>query len=121
MGITGRLLSAIKVGNQIYVSGTTPIDEAGGVFAPGDAYAQAKRCFEIIQKALRDLGADVSDVVRTPMFVTDISRWAEFGQAHQEFFLEYPPASTMIEVKSLINPAMLIEVEVDAVYVNDGC
>ncbi|MGH8000928.1 MAG: RidA family protein [Brasilonema sp.] len=112
---------AIRVGNQIYVSGTSPVDEAGEVFAPGDAYAQAKRCFEIIQKALRDLGADVSHVVRTRMFVTDISRWAEFGRAHQEFFTEYPPVTTMLEVKSLINPAMLIEVEVDAVYVDDGC
>ncbi|NJM72978.1 MAG: RidA family protein [Scytonema sp. RU_4_4] len=106
---------AIRVGNQIYVSGTAPVDEAGGVFAPGDAYAQAKRCFEIIQKALRDLGADINYVVRTRMFVTDISRWAEFGQAHQEFFMENPPVTTMVEVKSLIDPAMLIEIEVDAV------
>ncbi|MBP5976957.1 RidA family protein [Brasilonema sp. CT11] len=112
---------AIRVANHIYVSGTAPVDEAGGVFAPGDAYAQTKRCFEIIQKALQDLGADVSHVVRTRMFVTDISRWAEFGQAHQEFFIEFPPASTMVEVKSLINPAMLIEIEVDAVYVDDRC
>ncbi|NMG08812.1 RidA family protein [Brasilonema sp. UFV-L1] len=111
---------AIRVGNHIYVSGTAPVDEAGGVFSPGDAYAQAKRCFEIIQKALRDLGADISHVVRTRMFVTDISRWAEFGRAHQEFFANYPPATTMVEVKSLIHPAMLIEVEVDAVYVNNG-
>jgi enamine deaminase RidA (YjgF/YER057c/UK114 family) len=111
---------AIRVGNQIYVSGTAPVDEAGGVFAPGDAYAQAKRCFEIVRKALRDLGADISHVVRTRMFVTDISRWAEFGRAHQEFFGEYPPVTTMVEVKSLIDPAMLIEVEVDAVYLDNG-
>ena len=106
---------AVRVGNQIYVSGTAAVDEAGGVFAPSDAYAQAKRCFEIIRKALQDLGADTSHVVRTRMFVTDISRWAEFGQAHQEFFGENPPATTMVEVKSLIDPAMLIEVEADAV------
>lgn len=106
---------AIRIGNQIYVSGTAPVDEAGGVFAPGDAYAQAKRCFQIIQKALQDLGADTNHVVRTRMFVTDMSRWAEFGQAHQEFFGDNPPATTMVEVKSLINPAMLIEVEADAV------
>jgi len=85
------------------------------LFAPSDAYAQAKRCFEIIRKALQDLGANTSHVVRTRMFVTDISRWAEFGQAHQEFFGENPPATTMVEVKSLIDPAMLIEVEADAV------
>ena len=105
----------VRVGNHIYISGTTPVAEGGGVFAPGDAYAQAKRCFEIIQKALQDLGADTSCVVRTRMFVTDITRWAEFGRAHQEFFGEHPPATTMVEVKSLIDPAMLIEVEVDAV------
>ncbi len=105
----------VRIKNQIYVSGTAPVDEAGGVFAPGDAYAQAKRCFEIIQKALQDLGADTSYVVRTRMFVTDITLWSEFGRAHQEFFGENPPASTMVEVKSLVEPAMLIEVEVDAV------
>ena len=105
----------MRIKNQIYVSGTAPVDEAGGVFAPGDAYAQAKRCFEIIQKALQDLGADTSYVVRTRMFVTDITLWSEFGRAHQEFFGENPPASTMVEVKSLVEPAMLIEVEVDAV------
>jgi enamine deaminase RidA (YjgF/YER057c/UK114 family) len=105
----------VKVGNLIYISGTTPVDEAGAMFAPADAYAQAKRCFEIIQKALQDLGADTTCVVRTRMFVTDISLWGEFGRAHQEFFAENPPATTMVEVKSLIDPLMLIEVEVDAV------
>jgi enamine deaminase RidA (YjgF/YER057c/UK114 family) len=105
----------IKVGNHIYISGTTPVDTTGGVFAPGDAYAQAKRCFEIVQKALQELGANQNNVVRTRMFVTDISRWAEFGKAHQEFFGENPPASTMLEVKALVDAAMLIEVEVDAI------
>jgi isochorismate pyruvate lyase len=71
--------------------------------------------FEIIQKALQDLGADTSCVVRTRMFVTDITLWAEFGRVHQELFGENPPATSMVEVKSLIDPAMLIEVEVDAV------
>ncbi len=108
----------VKVGNQIYISGTAPIAEEGGVFAPGDAYAQAKRCLEIIQKALQDLGADINSVVRSRMFVTDISRWAEYGQAHEEFFGENPPASTMVEVKSLVDPAMLIEIEVDAICLN---
>lgn len=106
---------AIKVENHVYVSGTAPIAEDGGVFAPGNAYAQAKRCFQIVQKALQDLNADLINVTRTRMYVTDISLWAEFGKAHQEFFGENPPASTMLEVKSLIDSAMLIEVEVDAV------
>ncbi|OUL33159.1 RidA family protein [Nostoc sp. 106C] len=105
----------LRVGNQIYISGTVSIDAAGNVFAPDDAYAQAKRCFEIIQQALQDLDADLSNVVRTQMFVTDISRWAEFGKAHQEFLGENPPAATMVEVKSLVEPTILIEIEVDAI------
>lgn len=109
---------AVKAGNHIYVSGTAPVAEDGSVFAPGDAYAQAKRCFQIIQKALQDLGVDTENVTRTRMYVTDISRWTEFGKAHQEFFAENPPASTMVEVKSLVDSAMLIEVEADAVCSN---
>lgn len=109
---------AIKAGNHIYVSGTAPVAEDGSVFAPGDAYAQAKRCFQIIEKALQDLDANTTNVVRTRMYVTDISLWREFGKAHREFFAENPPASTMVEVKSLVDPAMLIEVEVDAICFN---
>lgn len=105
---------AIRAGDHIYVTGTAPVDDEGGVLAPGDAYAQARRCFEIIERALQDLGADLTSVVRTRMFVTDITRWAEFGRAHREFFAENPPATTMVEVNSLIDPAMLIEVEADA-------
>ena len=108
----------MRVGQQIYISGTAPVDEIGEVFAPGNPYAQAKRCFEIIQKALQDLEVDVSCVVRTRMYVTDITLWSEFGRAHEEFFGNNPPTATMIEVKSLINPAMLIEVEVDAIALN---
>lgn len=106
---------AIRAGDHIYVTGTAPVDDEGKAFAPGDPYSQAKRCFTIIKKALQDLGADLGCVVRTRMFVTNISRWAEFGRAHQEFFGEHPPATTMVEVRSLIDPVMLIEVEADAV------
>lgn len=106
---------AIRAGHLIFVTGTAPVADAGGVFAPGNAYEQAKRCFEIIERALKQLGASMTDVVRTRMFVTDISRWEEFGRAHGECFREHPPATSMIEVKGLIDPAMLIEVEVDAV------
>ena len=74
---------ALKAGNHIYISGTAPVAEDGNVFAPGDAYAQAKRCFQIIQKALQDLNADINNVTRTRMYVTAISLWAEFGKAHQ--------------------------------------
>jgi enamine deaminase RidA (YjgF/YER057c/UK114 family) len=106
---------AVRAGDHVYVTGTAPVAAGGGVHAPGDAYAQAKRCFEIIERALDELGAELADVVRTRMFVTDISRWAEYGRAHLETFGEHPPATTMVEVRALIDPAMLIEVEADAV------
>jgi isochorismate pyruvate lyase len=106
---------ALKAGNHIFVTGTAPVAEGGGVFAPGDAYAQAKRCLEIVERALGDLGADLAAVVRTRMFVTDISLWEEFGRAHGEFFGKHPPATTMVEVRGLIEDGMLIEIEADAV------
>jgi isochorismate pyruvate lyase len=106
---------AVRAGEHIYVTGTAPVADDGGVFAPGDGYAQARRCLEIIQRALNELGADLSHVVRTRMFVTDIQRWAEYGRAHREFFAAHPPATTMVEVRALIHPDMLIEIEADAV------
>ncbi len=107
---------AIQAGNHIYVTGTAPVDESGdGVHAPGDARAQAARCLELIERALGELGADRTAIVRTRMFVTDISRWREFGAAHGAFFADCPPATTMVEVKALIAPDMLIEIEADAV------
>lgn len=105
---------AMRIGNQIFVAGTAPSDGQGGTFAPGDAYAQTRRCFEIIQAALEELGSDLSDVVRTRLFVTDMSRWEEFAQAHQELFADHPPVNTMVEIPKLINPDMLVEVEVEA-------
>ncbi len=106
---------ALRAGNLVFVTGTAPIDEHGQTYAPGDGYRQARRCFEIIQTALRQLGATREHVARTRMFVTDIRRWEEFGRAHREFFGAHPPCTTMVEVKSLIDPEMLIEVEADAV------
>jgi len=106
---------ALRAGNLIVVTGTAPVAEDGCCFAPGDAYAQTRRCFEIIERALHDLGADMDCVIRTRMFVTDISRWQEYGRAHGEFFAAHPPATSMIEVKSLIDPQMLIEIEADAI------
>lgn len=111
---------AVKAGNNIYVTGTAAVDENGNPFAPGDGYRQARRCLEIIQDALTRLGADMKSVVRTRMFVTDISRWPEFGKAHGEFFATHPPATSMVEVKALISPEMLIEIEADAVCPSDG-
>ncbi len=106
---------AVRVGPQIWVSGTAPVAEDGSTFAPGDAYGQARRCLEIALAALAKLGAGPQHVVRTRMFVTDISRWQEFGRAHGEVFRDHPPATTMVEVRALIDPEMLIEIEVDAV------
>ncbi|MGJ3245862.1 MAG: RidA family protein [Elainellaceae cyanobacterium] len=107
---------AIRAGHWIAISGSAPVDEHGQVVASGDAYAQAKRCFEIIQSALASFGADCSTVIRTRMFVTDISRWQEFAQAHGDVFRDHPPVTSMVEVKALIDPAMLIEVEADAIW-----
>ena len=106
---------AIRAGSHVYVTGTAPVDPHGRVIAPDDGYAQATRCFEIIAAALAELDAGLADVVRTRMFVTDISRWPEFGRAHREAFGVHPPATTMVEVRSLIDSAMLIEIEADAV------
>ncbi|MGD8453423.1 MAG: RidA family protein [Phycisphaerae bacterium] len=105
---------ALRAGDHVYVTGTAPVGEDGKTVAPSDAYAQARRCLEIIGRVLAELGAGPGDVVRTRMFVTDIERWAEFGRAHREFFGEQRPATTMVEVRRLIAPDMLIEIEAEA-------
>lgn len=106
---------AVRAGNHVYVSGTTSAQADGTVFGGNDAYAQARRCFEIIEKALGEAGATMAHVVRTRMFVTDISRWEDIAKAHHEVFKWTKPAATMVQVAALIDPRMLIEIEVDAV------
>lgn len=109
---------AVKAGSMIFVTGTvaSPREGEGGtVYGEGDGYQQARRCIEIMRDALKELGADLSHVTRTRMFVTDIDRWEEFGRAHREFFGDHPPATTMVEVSRLISPEFLIEIEADAV------
>jgi enamine deaminase RidA (YjgF/YER057c/UK114 family) len=106
---------AVRAGDHVFVAGTTAAQSDGAIFGGNDAYLQARRCFEIIERALAEAGATLADVVRTRMFVTDISRWEEFGRAHGEFFRAVKPAATMVEVSRLLTPEMLIEVEVDAV------
>jgi reactive intermediate/imine deaminase len=106
---------AVRVGSQIFVTGTTATDADGRVVGAGDAYAQAVQVLRNIEAVLKRAGATMKDVVRTRMFVTDISRWQEIGRAHAEFFGEIRPAATMVEVSRLIDPEMLVEIEVDAV------
>lgn len=106
---------ALRSGDRIFVTGTAPVNPDGTVHEPGDGYAQALRCFEIMLDALSELGAGPEHVTRTRMFVTDIDRWSEYGRAHREVFGEHPPTTTMVEVRRLIHPDMLIEVEADAV------
>jgi isochorismate pyruvate lyase len=110
---------AIRMGNHIAISGTTSVDTDGIVCAPDNAYLQTIKCLEIIEQSLKsfELGLDRTCIIRTRMFVTDISRWEEYGKAHGEFFKECPPATSMIEVKALIDPKLLIEIEADAVFI----
>jgi enamine deaminase RidA (YjgF/YER057c/UK114 family) len=105
---------AVRVGNRIYVTGTTATDERGEIVGVGDAYAQAVQVIKNIERSLARLGAGLEHVVRTRMFVTDISRWEEYGRAHGEFFGEILPATSMIEISRLIDERMLIEIEADA-------
>lgn len=106
---------AMRVGDRILVTGTAPVADDGTVYAPGDASAQTHRCIAIIERALKELGSGLEDVVRTRMFVTDISRWEEYGRAHGEHFAQHPPCTSMLEVKGLIDPEMLIEIEAEAI------
>lgn len=105
---------AVRVGTRIYVTGTTATGENGEIVGVGDAYAQTVQTIKNIEKALQALGAGLENIVRTRMFVTDISLWEEYGRAHGEFFREIMPATTMVEVSKLIDPDMLIEIEADA-------
>ncbi len=106
---------ALRAGDRVFVTGTAAVAEEGGVHAPGDGYAQTRRCLQIIEQALVEVGAGMEHVTRTRMFVTDIDRWEEFGRAHREAFGDHPPTTTMVEVRRLIHPDMLIEIEADAV------
>tara|TARA_R110002049_G_scaffold52008_1_gene146184 strand:- start:601 stop:987 length:387 start_codon:yes stop_codon:yes gene_type:complete len=106
---------AVKVGNQVFVSGTTAVDEDSVIVGKGDVYLQTKQCILNIEKALIKAGASLNDVVRTRTFITNIDKWEAFGKAHKEFFGAIKPVATLVEVSKLIDPDLLVEMEVDAV------
>jgi|SRR5687768_8301781 len=105
----------IRVGNVIEIAGTCAVDEEGMPLAPGDAYAQTKRIMEIISIAIENLGGNLKDVVRTRIFVSDITRWEEIGKAHGETFHSIRPVTTMVEVSRLIAPEFMVEIEATAI------
>jgi enamine deaminase RidA (YjgF/YER057c/UK114 family) len=106
---------AVRVGNQVFVTGTTAIGPDGKLVGAGDAYEQTAQILRNIEAVLVRAGAAMRDVVRTRIFVTDIGRWQEIGRAHREIFGDIRPCATMVEIQRLIDPEMLVEIEADAV------
>ena len=105
---------AVRVGPHIWVSGTTATDASGAVVGVGDAARQTEQTLRNIERALANAGATLRDVVRTRIYVTDITRWEEIGRVHGSFFGHILPATSMVEVRALIDPAMLVEIEAEA-------
>lgn len=111
---------AVRVGPFVYVTGTTAFDEAGQIVGHGDPYRQMVQAIRNVEAALQKLGARLDDIVRTRMFVINIDDWEQIGRAHSEFFRDIRPATTMVEVKRLIAPEILVEIEADAVIAGPG-
>ncbi|CAN5803855.1 RidA family protein [soil metagenome] len=106
---------AVKLGNNVFVAGTTAVDEAGNVIGGNDPYKQAVFVYQKIEKALLEVGAAMKDVVRVRTFVTDIKRWEEVAKAQGEVFENIRPAATLVEVSALVRQELLVEIEVDAI------
>ena len=111
---------AVRVGPFVAVSGTAPIAPDGSVASPGDLYGQTKRCLEIISQAIAQAGLSMENVIRTRVMLTDMSRWKEAAKAHGEAFGRIKPASTFVEVKGLVDPGWLVEIEADCVAETDA-
>lgn len=106
---------AVRIGNTIEVTGTVSVDDEGNLVGENDAYLQTKFIIEKISKVLQKAGGSLNDVVRTRIFVTDISRWEEYGRAHGEFFRDIKPCASMIGINALIEPGYLVEIEATAI------
>ena len=106
---------AVRAGDLIFVTGTVALDPGGTPHAPGDPHAQARRCLEIIEDAIRQLGGAMTDVVRTRIYVTDIADFEHIARAHSAVFADHRPCTTMVEVSALVRPEFVVEIEADAV------
>ena len=106
---------AVRVGDYVFVSGTTATDQGGGVIGVGDPYKQTVQALRNVQRAIESFGGTIANIVRTRIYVINIDDWQEIGRAHGEFFSRIRPATTMVQVSRLISPDMLIEVEADAI------